>query len=116
MKLLNRIFCRGIEHWAYIQIYDNYRILDLPWDDPLTWYLAAIFVDFCYYWGHRFSHSKSNRQLNACPYNANQLEYLTSYQFPVGAPSGSPQRRKLHVGQRIPVTFHPGLVIFGIHI
>merc|ERR1712071_433832 len=51
-----RIFCRGIEHWIYIHIYNNYRFCDLPWDHPLTWYLAAIFVDFCYYWGHRASH------------------------------------------------------------
>ena len=53
------ILCRGMEHGAYFYIYHHFRIIDLPWNSPLTWYIAAIFVDFCYYWGHRASHGIS---------------------------------------------------------
>jgi len=51
-----RILCRGLEHSLYSYLYHNYRIIDLPWDSPYTWYFAALAVDFCYYWGHRASH------------------------------------------------------------
>ncbi|CAL8114284.1 unnamed protein product [Orchesella dallaii] len=47
---------RGIEHYVYIKIYEKWRILELPWDSPYTWYLAAIGVDFGYYWVHRACH------------------------------------------------------------
>ena len=52
------ILTRGVEHTAYIYIYRNYRLFDLQWDSAITWYFAALFVDFCYYWGHRASHGK----------------------------------------------------------
>jgi len=51
-----RILCRGAEHTMYYYIYNNYRLVDLPWHSPLMWYFAAMFVDFCYYWGHRGTH------------------------------------------------------------
>ncbi|XP_066141130.1 alkylglycerol monooxygenase-like [Euwallacea fornicatus] len=51
-----RLLFRGSESYLYFYIYKNFRICDLPWDWPLTWYLAAIGVDFCYYWVHRACH------------------------------------------------------------
>jgi len=51
-----RLLTRGLEHSAYFFIYQNYRLIELPWDSPITWYFAAIFTDFCYYWGHRATH------------------------------------------------------------
>ncbi|XP_045602620.2 alkylglycerol monooxygenase [Procambarus clarkii] len=37
--------------WLY-----QYRLLDLPWASPYTWFGALVFVDFCYYWIHRANH------------------------------------------------------------
>lgn len=51
-----RLVFRGGESALYVYIYERYRLIDLPWDSPLTWYLAALGVDFCYYWVHRASH------------------------------------------------------------
>ncbi|KAF2901776.1 hypothetical protein ILUMI_04410 [Ignelater luminosus] len=51
-----RLIFRGAESYAYMYIYENFRLVDLPWNYPLTWYLAAIGVDFCYYWLHRACH------------------------------------------------------------
>ncbi|XP_077298483.1 alkylglycerol monooxygenase-like [Arctopsyche grandis] len=51
-----RLLFRGGESLAYVFIYNHFRIVDLKWDYALTWYAAAIGVDFCYYWVHRASH------------------------------------------------------------
>ncbi|KAE8737935.1 hypothetical protein FOCC_FOCC016600, partial [Frankliniella occidentalis] len=51
-----RLVFRGAEHWMYIYIYENFRLAELPWDSAITWYLALVGVDFCYYWVHRASH------------------------------------------------------------
>ncbi|KAL1132790.1 hypothetical protein AAG570_010742 [Ranatra chinensis] len=53
---IGRLIFRGGESALYIWMYENYRIVDLPWDSVFTWYLAALGVDFCYYWVHRASH------------------------------------------------------------
>ncbi|CAG2058955.1 unnamed protein product, partial [Timema podura] len=47
---------RGAENVAYIFIYENFRLVELPWDSAWTWYLAVLGVDFCYYWLHRACH------------------------------------------------------------
>ncbi|KAJ8921782.1 hypothetical protein NQ315_008408 [Exocentrus adspersus] len=51
-----KLIFRGAESYAYFFLYQHYRLIDLNWDGPLTWYLAAIGVDFCYYWVHRACH------------------------------------------------------------
>ncbi|XP_044734945.1 alkylglycerol monooxygenase-like [Chrysoperla carnea] len=51
-----RLLLRGSESALYIYIYDKYRLVDLPWESTLTWYVAALAVDFCYYWVHRCCH------------------------------------------------------------
>ena len=33
--------------------------MNLPWDNPWTWYLCFIGVDFLYYWFHRAAHGKT---------------------------------------------------------
>ncbi|XP_024938420.1 alkylglycerol monooxygenase isoform X2 [Cephus cinctus] len=48
-----RIFFRGVEYYAYIAIYEKYRLCSLAWDSPWTWYVTVIGVDFCYYWVHQ---------------------------------------------------------------
>lgn len=40
----------------YVYLHANFRLFDLAWDSAWTWYLAAIGVDFCYYWVHRACH------------------------------------------------------------
>ncbi|XP_071444075.1 alkylglycerol monooxygenase-like [Hetaerina americana] len=51
-----RLIFRGAESSLYMVIYDRWRVANLPWDSPWTWYLALLVVDFCYYWLHRASH------------------------------------------------------------
>ncbi|XP_014365151.2 alkylglycerol monooxygenase [Papilio machaon] len=51
-----RLVWRGAESYLYTWIYTNFRIVELPWDHTITWYAAAIGVDFCYYWMHRACH------------------------------------------------------------
>ncbi|XP_018565783.1 alkylglycerol monooxygenase isoform X2 [Anoplophora glabripennis] len=51
-----KLLFRGAESYAYFFLYENYRVVDLAGDYPITWYLAAIGVDFCYYWVHRACH------------------------------------------------------------
>ncbi|XP_072939575.1 alkylglycerol monooxygenase-like [Epargyreus clarus] len=51
-----RLIWRGAESYLYTWIYAHYRLIDLQWDNPLTWYAAALGVDFCYYWMHRACH------------------------------------------------------------
>lgn len=40
--------------WLY-----QYRFVDLDWSSPVTWFIAAIGVDFAYYWTHRATHEFS---------------------------------------------------------
>ncbi|KAK8742354.1 hypothetical protein OTU49_001823 [Cherax quadricarinatus] len=48
-----------ISSWVVLLGYDwlyQYRLWDLPWDSPYTWFGAFILVDFCFYWIHRANH------------------------------------------------------------
>lgn len=51
-----RVVFKGVEHYVYIKIYENWRIVELPWDSPYTWYLTLLGVDLGYYWVHRACH------------------------------------------------------------
>ncbi|KAJ8288071.1 hypothetical protein COCON_G00007300 [Conger conger] len=51
------LFVRSLELSSYIYIWNNYRLLELPWDSPWTWWLVFLGVDLAYYWLHRFSHA-----------------------------------------------------------
>lgn len=54
----SRLFFRSIELTSYIYIWENYRLIILPWDSPWTWYLTFLGVDLGYYWFHRMAHGK----------------------------------------------------------
>ncbi|XP_055276494.1 alkylglycerol monooxygenase isoform X2 [Moschus berezovskii] len=56
MSRLPRLFYRSIELTSYVYIWENYRLISLPWDSPWTWYLTFLGVDFGYYWFHRMAH------------------------------------------------------------
>ncbi|KAI4543870.1 hypothetical protein MG293_006664 [Ovis ammon polii] len=57
MSRLPRLFYRSIELTSYVYIWENYRLISLPWDSPWTWYLTFLGVDFGYYWFHRMAHA-----------------------------------------------------------
>ena len=40
----------------YCLIWQNFRILELPWDSLWTWWLCYISVDMGFYWAHRIAH------------------------------------------------------------
>ncbi|XP_032091115.1 alkylglycerol monooxygenase isoform X1 [Thamnophis elegans] len=50
------VISRSVEISAYIYVWNNYRMLELPWDSSWTWFLTFIGVDFGYYWFHRMAH------------------------------------------------------------
>ncbi|XP_045527216.1 alkylglycerol monooxygenase-like [Pieris brassicae] len=51
-----RMIWRGAEFYSYTWIYNNWKMVELPWDSTTTWLLAALGMDFCYYWMHRACH------------------------------------------------------------
>ncbi|XP_073942668.1 alkylglycerol monooxygenase-like [Choristoneura fumiferana] len=51
-----RLIWRGAEAYLYTWVFSNYRLVDLPWDSVWTWLIAALGVDFGYYWMHRACH------------------------------------------------------------
>ena len=53
-----RLAFRGVESYAYVKVYETWRIYELPWDSNWTWWFAALAADFGYYWMHRLSHGK----------------------------------------------------------
>lgn len=56
LSRLPGLFFRSIEVTSYIYVWENYRLCNLPWDSPWTWYLTFLGVDFGYYWFHRMAH------------------------------------------------------------
>ena len=57
--LFPRLVTRSFEIVGYIWIYNNYNLLDLPWDSSVTWLAAMLMMDFLFYWFHRFCHGES---------------------------------------------------------
>ncbi|GFS72486.1 alkylglycerol monooxygenase [Trichonephila clavipes] len=53
---LSKIPFKGAEVFVYAYIYNNYRLIDLPWNNPWTWIACWFITDFCYYWMHRMIH------------------------------------------------------------
>ncbi|KAF2368702.1 Fatty acid hydroxylase [Trinorchestia longiramus] len=41
--------------YLYQKMYE-YRFLTLDWSSSSTWWTAAVAVDFCFYWFHRYAH------------------------------------------------------------
>lgn len=60
----NLIFCRfggrTVAIFAYVWIWNNCRLLELPWESPWTWILCFFTQDFMYYLGHRAVHGIFN--------------------------------------------------------
>ncbi|XP_010214400.1 PREDICTED: alkylglycerol monooxygenase, partial [Tinamus guttatus] len=56
LSRLPDVLFRSIDLISYVYVWDNYRLFELPWHSPWTWYLTFLGVDFAYYWFHRISH------------------------------------------------------------
>lgn len=54
MRMLHGAF----EISSYAWVYNNLRIVNLPWNYAITWWLAFFGVDFGYYWFHRMAHGE----------------------------------------------------------
>uniref|UniRef100_A0AAY5JX26 Transmembrane protein 195 n=1 Tax=Esox lucius TaxID=8010 RepID=A0AAY5JX26_ESOLU len=67
------LFARSIEVTGYIYVWNNFHLLELPWDSAWTWWLAFLGVDFGYYWVHRFAH-----ELNII-WAAHQVHHSSEY-------------------------------------
>ncbi|XP_052254865.1 alkylglycerol monooxygenase-like isoform X2 [Dreissena polymorpha] len=53
---LPMIILRSITLEGYVWVYRNWRLTELPWDSPWTWWLTFLGVDMGYYWFHRMAH------------------------------------------------------------
>ncbi|XP_062872932.1 alkylglycerol monooxygenase [Trichomycterus rosablanca] len=73
LSRLPQLFVRGLEVSCYIYVWNNFRILELPWDSAWTWWVAFLGVDFGYYWVHRCSH-----ELNIL-WAAHQVHHSSEY-------------------------------------
>ena len=51
-----RFLIISVELMTNSWIYTNYRLVDLPWNSPWTWFIAFLTIDFLYYWFHRAAH------------------------------------------------------------
>ncbi|XP_061443132.1 alkylglycerol monooxygenase isoform X1 [Rhineura floridana] len=56
LSRLPDVLSRSVELTTYIYVWENYRLCELPWDSPWTWYMTFLGVDFGYYWFHRMAH------------------------------------------------------------
>ncbi|XP_076832498.1 alkylglycerol monooxygenase isoform X2 [Brachyhypopomus gauderio] len=73
LSRLPHLFVRSLEVSSYIYVWNNFHILELPWDSAWTWWLAFLGVDFGYYWVHRCSH-----ELNIL-WAAHQVHHSSEY-------------------------------------
>ena len=53
---LGGLFIHGALLAAYAWVWERWGAFELPLDQPLTWVVGMVAVDFVYYWYHRFSH------------------------------------------------------------
>ncbi|KAF7700218.1 alkylglycerol monooxygenase [Silurus meridionalis] len=73
MSRLPELLVKSLEISSYIYVWNNFHILELPWDSAWTWWLAFLGVDFGYYWVHRCSH-----ELNIL-WAAHQVHHSSEY-------------------------------------
>ena len=51
-----KLFAVSLTVPLYLWVYDNYRLFSFQWDNPVTWYMSFLVMDFGYYAFHRLSH------------------------------------------------------------
>lgn len=47
---------KGFDIAVYSWVHENYQLISLPWNNPWTWVLCLVGIDFGYYWCHRVAH------------------------------------------------------------
>ena len=99
-----RVLSSGILFTTYQYIYNHYCLHPLAWHSTSTWILAAIGIDFCYYWVHRAAHGEQN----------NQQIFLNCLSVcrdkpPVGSSPGSPLLRGVQSHHRPQTVSFPEL-------
>ncbi|KAL3098171.1 hypothetical protein niasHS_002007 [Heterodera schachtii] len=47
---------RAVAIFGYVWVWDNFRLVELPYDSPWTWILCFLTQDLAYYFGHRAIH------------------------------------------------------------
>ena len=55
---LVKVVIGAIEIASYVWAYNNFCLINLPWNSAVTWWLAFFGVDFAYYWFHRMAHGQ----------------------------------------------------------
>ena len=56
MITLSVVLFRGIEVYVYVWVFENMRLVTLPWQSPITWWISFLAFDCGYYWFHRLAH------------------------------------------------------------
>ncbi|XP_060564635.1 alkylglycerol monooxygenase-like [Ruditapes philippinarum] len=56
LSLLHGLLFRSTELAAFMWTYKHFNMVTLPWNNPITWILCLLGVDFVYYWVHRCGH------------------------------------------------------------
>uniref|UniRef100_A0A915J666 Fatty acid hydroxylase domain-containing protein n=1 Tax=Romanomermis culicivorax TaxID=13658 RepID=A0A915J666_ROMCU len=56
LQMTMKTFFLYVEWTTGYWLYENYRLIDLPWDSVWTWILSLLCVDLSYYWFHRAAH------------------------------------------------------------
>lgn len=51
-----RIKMRSFELIMYCLVWENFRLITLPWNSVLVWWLCYLGVDIGFYWAHRLAH------------------------------------------------------------
>jgi len=75
---------KGMMLSTYTYVHEHYRILDLPWESPATWILAAVLVDLGYYWFHRASHEVALLwSVHQVHHSSEEFNLTTAFRQPV---------------------------------
>ncbi|KAJ8290631.1 hypothetical protein GJAV_G00015530 [Gymnothorax javanicus] len=110
LSRLPLFFVRSLELSTYIYIWKNYRLLELPWDSPWTWWLVFLGVDLAYYWFHRLSH-----ELNIL-WAAHQVHHSSEYYNLSTALRQSLTQQLASWVLHLPMAFAVPPSVFAVHI
>jgi len=68
----------------YSYVHEHHRIMDLPWNSPITWVTTAILVDLGYYWFHRASHEVAVLwSVHQVHHSSEEFNLTTAFRQPV---------------------------------
>ncbi|MDP4548724.1 MULTISPECIES: sterol desaturase family protein [Marinobacter] len=56
LLLISDALLKAYTFAVFIWLWDNHRLFEFAVNDPITWVVFFLGVDFCYYWFHRVAH------------------------------------------------------------